>query len=117
MPPRRDNSEKCNDKNAVANVNASFVLKKDHKFWKFLYFHWTLKEFLLFSFFLRNYLNILFFLLLFVPGVSERNSIIMKNDLGLVPKKLHFIHINSINFARKIILGIHDVQYLIGSCQ
>ena len=28
MTPRRDNAEKCNDKNAVANVNASFVLKK-----------------------------------------------------------------------------------------
>ena len=28
MTPRRDSSEKCNDKNAVANVNASFVLKK-----------------------------------------------------------------------------------------
>ena len=28
MPSRHDNSEKCNDKNAVANVNASFVLKK-----------------------------------------------------------------------------------------
>ena len=77
MTPRRDSSEKCNDKNAVANVNASFVLKKGPHILEIFVLSLDFKRIPSFKFLLKK-LNIvvysLFFLLLFVPSVSKRNQ-------------------------------------------